>query len=358
MSYTPPASTIFNHLYRLVQLSENDGFDKVKFDLTNLYAHCRKHMEEDSACFLSSLILSTYIGSKGGTLNYDNIYLKDYEVSQIQLFDILIDKLPYVKYSQSIVNREIVHLLAQHEEATLLDVGVGLGTQVCNILAQTAHFTHVKKLVIVGIEPSPEALAKAEAAIMAMQPQMPFTIEFRPIVGFAEHMDLRAINYGTPNIIVNASLALHHIQTNALRNKVIAQIKDINPLAFFLIEPNVNHFEPNFLQRLENAFNHFFSLFLTIDGLDISPNEKSGLKQFFGREIEDIIGKPEDNRFEKHEPAQQWLDRLHSSGYDIKSHLLKPPVSHEAGVEIRQHPEGFLGFTFNLETVLSVIYAA
>ena len=49
MSYTPPTSNIFSHLFRLVQSSENSGFDNVKFDLTNLYAHCRKHMEEDSA---------------------------------------------------------------------------------------------------------------------------------------------------------------------------------------------------------------------------------------------------------------------------------------------------------------------
>ena len=284
--------------------------------------------------------------------------MKDYEVSQIQLFDILIDKLPYVKYSQSIVNHEVVKLLSHQKEATLLDVGIGIGTQVCNILTNATHLDNLEKLVIVGIEPSPEALAKAVAAIMAMKPQLPFAIELKPIVGFAEHIDLRMIDYGTPNIIVNASLALHHIQTSTLRNNVIAQLREINPLAFFLIEPNVNHFEPDFLQRIENAFNHFYSLFRTIDGLDINPNEKSSLKQFFGREIEDILGKPEESRFEKHEPAQHWLNRLHACGYDIKTHLLNAPVSFEAGVVIRQHPEGFLGFTFDSETVLSIIYAA
>jgi hypothetical protein len=37
--------------------------------------------------------------------------------------------------------------------------------------------------------------------------------------------------------------------------------------------------------------------------------------------------------------------------------LLCPPVPSVGGVKIDHHPEGFLGFTFEKETVLAVIFA-
>lgn len=349
---------VFGKLYQLVSVAEHESFEQVSDELHQFYRHCTDEMEEDSSKFLSALLLNTYIANKGGGLSHENLYLRNYEVSQIQLFDILIARLPYVKYSQAIINRKIADMLEGFEEATLLDIGIGLGTQVRNILNLCREMKGLKKLVVVGIEPGAEALGTAEQSIMAIQAEMPFTIEFKGYHGFAENMDLTNLDYGTPNLIVNASLALHHIQTNEKRTQVLKQIKSLNPAGLFLIEPNVNHFEPSFLKRFCNCFNHFYALFKTIDGLDITPNEKSALKLFFGREMEDITGKPELERFEKHEPATAWISRLHKLNYTVKSNLLNLPVTHESGVHIAAHHEGFIGFTFEKETVLAIIYAS
>lgn len=358
MSTSITLPPVFAKLYQLVSSAEHESFDMAKEELNKFYCHCTDEMEHDSAKFLSALLLNTYMANKGGSLSRENLYLRNYEVSQIQLFDILIAKLPYVKYSQSIVNSKIVDLLKEYEEATLLDIGIGLGTQVRNILNQCKDIKGFKKLVVLGIEPGAEALAIAQQSILAMQAEMPFSIEFKGYHGFAENMDLTKLDYGTPNLVVNASLALHHIQTDEKRTQVLSQIKSLNPAGIFLIEPNVNHFEPSFLKRFCNCFNHFYALFKTIDGLEIHPNEKSALKLFFGREMEDIIGKPEAERFEKHEPATTWINRLHRLNYTMKSNLLYLPVTIESGVCIADHSEGFIGFTFEKETVLSIIYAA
>lgn len=358
MSTSTTLPPVFGNLYQLVSAAENESFTQVKDELYGFYKQCTNEMENDSSKFLSALLLNSYMAHKGGSQNHENIYLRNYEVSQIQLFDILIAKLPYVKYSQAIVNHKIAELLNGLQEATLFDIGIGLGTQVRNILNQCREMKGLKKLVVVGIEPGAEALTTAEQSIMSMQAEMPFTIEFKGYHGFAENMNLTTLDYGTSNIIVNASLALHHIQTNEKRTQVLEQIKLLNPTGLFLIEPNVNHFEPSFLKRFCNCFNHFYALFQTIDGLDIHTNEKSALKLFFGREMEDIIGKPEAERFEKHEPASTWINRLRQLNYTLKSEQLSLPVSHESGVQIASHTEGFIGFTFENETVLSIIYAA
>lgn len=358
MSTQPLLTNVSGKLFQLVASAEKEGFEKVKSELHSFYAQCTGEMENDSSKFLSAILLNTYMAHKGNSLSHENIYLRNYEVSQIQLFDILIAKLPYVKYSQAIVNSQIAEILNGLEEATLLDIGIGLGTQVRNILSLCSGNKRLKKLVVVGIEPGAEALEVARQTIMAMQDEMPFTLSFKGYHGFAENMDLTTLEYGTPNLVVNASLALHHIQSAANREKVLGQVKALNPAGLFLIEPNVDHFETSFLKRFGNCFNHFYALFQTIDGLDISTNEKSALKLFFGREIEDIIGKPETERFEKHEPATAWISRLQQLHYEIKSHELLLPVSHESGVHMAHHPEGFAGFSFGNETVLSLIYAS
>jgi len=213
----PPA---FGKLYQLISMAENDGFEKVKNDLIAFYRNCTEEMENESSKFLAAILLNYYMANKGGSLNLENIYLRDYEVSQIQLFDILIAKLPYVKYSQAMVNQKIAELLSNMQEATLLDIGIGLGTQVRNILNMCRDNKQLRRLVVVGIEPGAEALAHAEKTILAMQAEMPFSVEFKGYHGFAENIDLTAIDYGTSNLIVNASLALHHIQTDEKRTSV------------------------------------------------------------------------------------------------------------------------------------------
>ena len=123
------------------------------------------------------------------------------------------------------INQKIAELLSNMQEATLPDIDIGLGTQVRNILNMCRDNKQLRKLFVVGIEPGAEALVHAKKPILVMQAEMPFTIEFKGYHGFAEYMDLAAIDYGTPNLIVNASLALHHIPTDTKRTQVLAQIK-------------------------------------------------------------------------------------------------------------------------------------
>jgi hypothetical protein len=106
-----------------------------------------------------------------------------------------------------------------------------------------------------------------------------------------------------------------------------------------------------------NCYNHYYNIFKVIDRLEISTKDKTGLKLFFGREIEDVIGNEEKDRYEKHELATTWISRLKNCGFQLNNTILKSPVASEAGVDIAYHPEGFLGFTNETETVLAVMFA-
>lgn len=326
-------------------------------EIESFFKYCTEGMDTDSEKLLATLVIKALNKKINSESIGQNIYLGKYEISQIQLFSILIEKFPFVKFSQRITNSAIVGEMAGCTEVTLVDIGIGQGTQMLHVIEQAKSLVQLRKLHIVGIEPFADALEQAGASILACNGQAPFEISFTPVHDFAENVDFAAIPT-QGKVIVNASLALHHIQSELLRLYTINRIKDLQPGAFFLIEPNVDHFEPDFFQRFQNCYRHFHHIFQVIDRIDnIGNDDKNALKLFFGREIEDIIGKPEKDRFEKHEPATQWIDRLKASDFSVKNDFLQAPVAAGCGVEIRYHQEGFLGFTHGDETVLAVIYA-
>ncbi len=244
------------------------------------------------------------------------------------------------------------------KEVTLIDIGIGQGTQIINIIEKAKYLPHLRQLNVIGIEPYADALAMAERNILSLNQKVLFDINFDGINDFVENVDFAAIQNVKGKLIVNASLALHHIQSDLRRLDTICKIKEMNPSTFILIEPNVNHYEPDFHKRFQNCYRHFHHIFQVIDRIeDISNDDKNALKLFFGREIEDIIGKEDKDRFEKHEPATHWIGRLKESNFSIKNDILSSPLEAGCGVEINYHREGFLGFTYEDETVLAVICA-
>ena len=329
-----------------------------KQEIESFFAHCMEGMDNDSEKLLATLIIKALNKKINSEFIGENIYLGKYEISQIQLFNILIEKFPFVKFSQQITNSAIVEEMEGCKEVTIVDIGIGQGTQVMNIIEKAKYLPHLRKLNVVGIEPFADALAVAERNILALSEKVMFEINFTGINDFVENVDFTAIQNVSGKIIVNASLALHHIQSDLHRLDTINRVKEMNPDAFILIEPNVNHYEPDFHKRFQNCYRHYHHVFQVIDRIeDISNTDKNALKLFFGREIEDVIGKEEKDRFEKHEPATHWIEMLKENNFTIKNDFLKAPVKAGCGVEISYHREGFLGFTHGDETVLAVICA-
>ncbi len=327
------------------------------YELQYLLNFCNSLQETESQHLIATLLMNAMNKRFQTGIEHEHIYLKNDEVPQIQLFNILIEKFPFVKYSQLITNNAIIETIGDSLEATIIDIGVGQGAQMLHVIESAKKLSNLKKLNIIGIEPFVEALKIAETNINSCKEDVHFDIEFAGINAFAEEIDFTQFQQISHTLIVNASLALHHIQSTEKRDDVIASIKNLNPKAFILIEPNVNHYEKDFASRFMNCYHHYYNIFKVIDRLEIEPKDKTGLKLFFGREIDDVIGKEEKDRYEKHEKAISWIERLENSGFKLNKTILKSPVTSEAGVQIKYHQEGFLGFTNETETVLAVMYA-
>jgi GRAS domain family len=161
--------------------------------------------------------------------------------------------------------------------------------------------------------------------------------------------------------LINASFALHHIKNNEqhpnIREDIFHFLHDFHPLAIFLSEPNSNHLDVNFVSRFENCLHHFDLVFKLINTLTISGDEKRALKLFFGREINDIIGNPEELRSERHELANTWVDRLCKANFRLQDSFASYLPKSSNFINIRSISEQFLSFEYQQESLVTVMCA-
>lgn len=199
-------------------------------------------------------------------------------------------------------------------EVSIVDIGMGTGQQTFKLLERLKG-TSVKKVNVVGIEPMKDALDQAEKKFK--ESEFPFEVVFIGRHGLLEDINdqvLEGLSCIAPNPIVWASFALHHVRSD--RTRELARIKSIlSPSLVVLLEPNVDHYTDNYGQRFFNCFNHFKVTFDIIDSLGLTPDQTESLKQFFAREIFDILGKDETKRTERHEPVSSWVSRLTEAGF-------------------------------------------
>jgi ubiquinone/menaquinone biosynthesis C-methylase UbiE len=292
---------------------------------------------------------------------HDHIYLKTFEIPQIKLFELLLKAYPVVRLSQEIANQHLFGFLRTKSQATLIDIGIGTGHQV-NVLLQRLNAdpaSRLKRLKIVGIEPSKEALQQAKNLLEGFSTSTQVQVEFIPVQSFAEEITLENyqewVQEGFP-VIVNASLVLHHISTLEKRLKVLQTVRQLGASALVITEPNVNHFENDYAKRFENCFHHFSMCFEIIDQLDLKTEEKNALKLFFSREIDDILGSEEAYRVEKHHLLTNWLELCKQAGF--RSRLRFPELKgvHELGIEVLYEQEAFWAVQYRNETAVGVLY--
>ena len=252
----------------------------------------------------------------------EHIYLKAFKTPQILLFENLIQKFPPVSLAQKAINDFIATKVDKMKSITIMDIGIGTGMQVSAILKQICDRNpEIEEITIIGIEPSSKSLELADTNLQKIQNEK-LKLNFIKICGFAEEQNYNEIMDQVPNtsdtLIINASFALHHIGSEKKRQSLFKKLKSINPNLLLLSEPNVDHFCPDLKQRFQNCFKFFKMNFEIIDSQNISEDEKLGLKNFFCREIKDIIGNDESTRVEKHTPSDDWIQMLEEANFNVE----------------------------------------
>jgi hypothetical protein len=292
-----------------------------------------------------------------------NLYLRQFQDTQISLFNLLARHLPTVQLTAPIANQLLARFVGGHEEVTLLDVGIGSGHQevaMLRLLAQQGRLP--QRLNVVAIEPDAGSLIEAQMALFEMSVELGFELEFVPVHKVVE--DMTEAEWGEVAafdcpLVVNASFAAHHIQCtddSPLRDRIFCRIRELDPDAVVLAEPSSNHHASSLVERFKAAWHHFGLTFQLIDELDVEAHEAASMKMFFAREIEDIVSNGEATRCERHEPVDAWVQRLRRAGFAPYADFeFARAMKHDL---VRVAPrDGYVGLDYGDETLVAVICA-
>ncbi|MEO0536111.1 MAG: GRAS family protein [Cyanobacteria bacterium P01_A01_bin.123] len=293
-----------------------------------------------------------------------NLYLQPYQIPQIQLFNLLASKVPLVSLVSELATGLMIDACDGRDDVTLIDIGIGTGRQMVELLYHLAHKRRSPQRVhIIGIEPSIQSLSLAQKAILATAHGLPFEVTFTPFCNGIEDLDNQAwqqLSHQCNCPIINASFALHHICDIArqdVRTAVLQRLHQLNPTLIVLSEPNTDHLEPDFRTRFHNCWRHYSSVFNMIDALGIDEQSKAGLKTcFFGREVIDVLKVDNTTRVERHETAASWVNRLKQSGYTLQTPFIDDLIISPI-LSIHKQADRYLNFDYEGVPLVSLICA-
>ncbi|HEX2094212.1 MAG TPA: GRAS family protein [Longimicrobiaceae bacterium] len=293
-----------------------------------------------------------------------NLYLRQFELSQISLFNLLAQHLPTVSLSVAVSNQLLGSFLEGWEEVTLFDVGIGTARQEAAVLREMAARDALpRRLTVIALEPDAASLCEAEAVLSQTAHEIGLDLDFRPMNMLVEELEDRhwgLIGSAPGPLVVHSAFALHHIRNRhngfCSRAEFFRKLRLLSPLAVVLCEPSSDHHTGLLGERFENCWRHFGLTFDLIDRGDLPAREAAAIKMFFAREIQDILGNTDDSRCERHESVVSWVERLRRAGFTPYDDFALPDgIRHEV-VSIRPR-EGYVGLDYAGETLVAVICA-
>jgi hypothetical protein len=293
-----------------------------------------------------------------------NIYLRQFELPQITLFNLLTTKFPLAAATGSIANDMLCRSISEGEEITLFDVGIGTGQQEVALLHQlAAHGRRPKQLRLIAVEPSATNLMQAQQDLERTAGELGISLIVHPIPKLAEDLnddDWRIVAQSPGALVVNAAFALHHMRDvvpeECARETFFRKLRAFHPRAVVLCEPNSDHRTVSLEERFLNAWRHFGLIFRLINRLDLSQRDKNAMKMFFAREIEDIVGNTEEHRCERHELAAAWVNRLRRTGY-APARIMDNLAAGQFPTIAINHYDGYIGVDYNGETMVAIVCA-
>ncbi|MCA9709189.1 MAG: hypothetical protein KDK70_25315 [Myxococcales bacterium] len=260
-------------------------------------------------------------------LEAKNIYLESFDIPQIEFFYQMSVSYPQVSAAHDLANQYHAHLLADLEELSLFEIGIGKGAQVVQLLERVARqHGRLRHVRVFALDPDAENLSDAGGWLSRTGERLGIRVTYVPICARLEDLtedELRAIRSksGSATLVVNAAFAFHHtthrVGDDQYRTELLARMgRVLRPRLLTLVEPNANHDVEHLPTRFDACWRHFGLVFDLIDESGLPPEVCFSIKEkFFGREIRDIFGSCDAFRCERHELVDRWLLRLTKAGF-------------------------------------------
>ncbi|MEY3432653.1 MAG: hypothetical protein RL131_589, partial [Bacteroidota bacterium] len=160
--------------------------------------------------------------NQDSTAPVQNTYLKDFEIPQIKLFDILANHFPLVVESQNLAHACLLKEAKDRSHLCIIDLGIGRSVQILRLLKLLHEVPSIAKVTLIGVDIMQEALRHSAQVLESEKTKLNFAFDFHLIQSAVEKIDFNEILNRLPQdrdfTYINSSLTLHHVQHAEERN--------------------------------------------------------------------------------------------------------------------------------------------
>lgn len=289
-----------------------------------------------------------------------NTYLKDFEIPQIKLFDILANHFPLVLESQQMAQYCLFREMKECHHLCIVDLGIGRSVQMQRLLQMLNQVQSIEKVTLIGVDIMQQALMHSEQLLTHEKSNLRFAFDFHLLHGVVEKMDFEHLVSLIPSdndfVYINASLTLHHVQQGDERDALFRNCKRLFPDLMTLIEPNTSTFTDDFSLRINRAIEHFYALYDYTHTLPLREEEKRSLKTFFGNDFFDPIAHADEARYEKLERGEEWIYRASRAGFTPFVEKEQVALRKIENIDLRIDDAEYTSFCYKGVDLLSLIH--
>lgn len=301
-----------------------------------------------------------YRHTHDGKGSAQNTYLKDFEIPQIKLFDILANHFPLVLESQQMAHECLLRQMKDCRHLCIVDLGIGRSVQMQRLLHSLNESTSLEQVTLIGVDIMQQALQHSDQLLTHEKSNLRFRLDFHFINDVVEKLDFEKIRSLIPAdkdlVYINASLTLHHVQQGEERDALFSSCLSLSPDLMTLIEPNTSTFTDNFDLRIHRAIEHFYALYYYTNTLLLREEEKRSLKTFFGNDFFDPIAHSDEARFEKLERGEEWIARASRAGFTPFAEKETVEAKRIENIDLRVDEAHYISFCYKGVDLLSLIH--
>ncbi|XP_049399617.1 DELLA protein GAI-like [Solanum stenotomum] len=237
----------------------------------------------------------------------------------------------FVKFAHFTANQSILEAFADSKRVHVIDFSLNQGSQwpaLLQALALRPGGPPAFQLTGIGGHSQPDdstdALHKVGWKLAQLAESIGVEFEFR---GFVVHTlaDLEASMLNIPSnveaVAVNSVFELHRLfSIPGAIEKVLDLIKQVKPKIVTIAEPEANHNESVFMNRIKEAWHYYSTVFHLLENSEWTKRSTIDLEivgPHLGREIYNLVACEGTERVVRHETLGQWRVRFNSAGFNL-----------------------------------------
>lgn len=260
---------------------------------------------------------------------------------------------PFIRFSHLTANQAILEAVEGHSSIHIIDFDTMQGVQwppLMQAIAERSDPSNPPSIRITGTGHDLEALRRTGDRLQKFASSLGLNFHFHPLQiphDPSSSSSAGAILHLLPSIAilpdealaVNCVLYLHKLlrdDSSSVR-LFLRAIKAMNPKVVTIAEREANHNHPIFLQRFMEALDYYTAVFESLEAtVPPSSRERLAVEQIWlGKEIADIVAAEGEERRERHERFESWVEILRSSGFSNAP--LSPFALSQAKLLLRLH---------------------